>query len=57
MALSTSRAVAVCLFVGKGMAMKPNKEGGRSCETRLNQSGIAFCSADEEVSLGVLFCG
>jgi hypothetical protein len=59
-ALSTSRAVAVCLFVGLGMqvmATKADKEGGQSFETGLIQSGIAFCFAGEEVSLGVLFCG
>jgi hypothetical protein len=58
-ALSTSRAVAVCLFVGlgvQGIATKPDK-GGQSYGTGLDQNGISFCSAGEGVSLGVLFCG
>jgi hypothetical protein len=60
---STSRAVVVCLLAGlgvQGVAAKLDKEGGQPDETRLDQSGIAFCSAGEEVLLGVLFvlfCG
>jgi hypothetical protein len=60
---SISRAVVVCLLVGlgvQGMAAKLDREGGQPDETRLDQSGIAFCSAGEEVLLGVLFvlfCG
>ena len=64
MALSTGRAVAVCLFVRRswfaGCSDFPDKEGRQSYETRLDQNGIAFCSAGEEVLLGVLFvlfCG
>jgi hypothetical protein len=60
-ALSTGRAVAVCLFVRRswfaGCSDFPDKEGRQSYETRLDQNGIAFCSAGDEVSLGVLFCG
>jgi hypothetical protein len=60
---STSRAVVVCLLAGlgvQGVAAKLDKEDGQPDETRLDQSGIAFCSAGEEVLLGVLFalfCG
>jgi hypothetical protein len=56
-ALSSCR----CLFVRRSWcAAKLDKEGGQPDETGLDQSGIAFCSADEEVLLGalsVLFCG
>jgi hypothetical protein len=48
-----------CLFVGRswcaGYGGELHKEGGQPDETRLDQSGIAFCSAGEEVLLGVLF--
>jgi hypothetical protein len=58
---AVDRSSCRCLFVRRpwfaGYGDYPDKEGGQSYETRLDQSGIAFCSAGEEVSLGVSFCG